>query len=297
MIPAQQMKRITFGNAALRVRMRIWKRAHDVRPSVYLKTNCCVCSYVILLEVAHVADDSNPHKHGSCSKEDAANIVACDDLAEAGGGLGESQAAAVCMDLLVSARTLFWISILRMEPMMLSVSLTMMRMYQPLTNSSLSDQGASLPLLLLQYWVYSCLQHQDRGLVAGTDVFFLCVTFPLHTAGESRWWRSACRGWRSWCRSQWWDSQTSQSGRGPEQLKERTIENECAFKSPTWIRFGKHSQAPMISQSRHSLMLTSCSMSIFILPLWALLLNVIWAKITREHRLKTKPFTSEGLKM
>lgn len=43
-----------------------------------------MCSYVILLEVAHVADDSDPHEHGSCSEEDAADVVACDDLAEAG---------------------------------------------------------------------------------------------------------------------------------------------------------------------------------------------------------------------
>lgn len=46
---------------------------------------------------------------------------------------------------------------------MLSMSLTMMRMYQPLTNSSLSDQGASFPLLL-QYWLYSCLRHKEPEL-------------------------------------------------------------------------------------------------------------------------------------
>lgn len=210
-----------------------------------------MCSYVILLEVAHVADDSDPHEHGSCSEEDAADVVACDDLAEAG-GVGKTEGAAARVDLLVSACTLFWISILRMEPTMLSVSLTMMRMYQPLTNSSLSDQGASLPLLFLQYWVYSCLQHHERELVAGTDVFFYFLSFQshyynlscqppssvhLHTAGEHRSWRSACRGWRRWCRSQWWDSQTSQSGRGPEELKERTVEYEYAFKFPPFIRF------------------------------------------------------------
>lgn len=188
MIPAQQMKRITFGSAALSVRMRIWKRADDVRLRAYLKkkkkptlecTASAICSYVILLEVAHVADDSHPHKHGSCSEEDAADIIACDDLAEAG-GVSKTEGAAVCLDLLVSACTLFWISILRMEPVTLSVSLMMMRMYQPFTNSSLSDQGASLPLLFLQYWVYSCLQHQERELVAATDLFFFFFSFQSH---------------------------------------------------------------------------------------------------------------------
>lgn len=47
---------------------------------------------------------------------------------------------------------------------MLMRSLTMMRMYQPLTNSSLSQQGASLPLLFLQYSLYSCSQHQETPL-------------------------------------------------------------------------------------------------------------------------------------
>lgn len=63
---------------------------------------------------------------------------------------------------------------------MLRVSLTMMRTYQPLTNSSLSDQGTSVPLLVLRYWVYSCLQHQECELVAGTDGFFsvICLVSP-----------------------------------------------------------------------------------------------------------------------
>lgn len=165
-----------------------------------------ICSYVVLLEVAHVADDSDPHEHGSRSQEDAADVVAGDHLAEAG---GHSQAggAAAGLDELLAAGTLFWISILRMEPMMLMRSLTMMRMYQPLTNSSLSHQGASLPLLFLQCSLYSCSQHQERHLVAATDVlvcFFhsspiiiiiiiiilhlSCKSPKLHlqTAGESR---------------------------------------------------------------------------------------------------------------
>lgn len=43
---------------------------------VYCKKHFCVWSYIVLLEVAHVADDSNPHQHGSYSKEDAADVVA-----------------------------------------------------------------------------------------------------------------------------------------------------------------------------------------------------------------------------
>lgn len=82
------------------------------------------------------------------------------------------EGATAGLDELLSAGTLFWISIFRMEPMMLMRSLTMMRMYQPLTNSSLSHQGASLPLLFLQYSLYSCSQHQERHLVAATDVLF-----------------------------------------------------------------------------------------------------------------------------
>ena len=38
------------------------------------------CSYIILLKVAHIADDANPDKHCSCAKKDAAHIVACEDL-------------------------------------------------------------------------------------------------------------------------------------------------------------------------------------------------------------------------
>lgn len=41
-----------------------------------------IWSYVILPEVAHVADDPNPHKHGACPKEDAADIITCEDLEE-----------------------------------------------------------------------------------------------------------------------------------------------------------------------------------------------------------------------
>ena len=37
---------------------------------------------IILPEVAHVADDSDPHKHGACPEEDAADIITCEDLKE-----------------------------------------------------------------------------------------------------------------------------------------------------------------------------------------------------------------------
>lgn len=35
---------------------------------------------IILLEVAHVADDTDPNKHGAGAQEDAAHIIACKDL-------------------------------------------------------------------------------------------------------------------------------------------------------------------------------------------------------------------------
>lgn len=39
-------------------------------------------SYIILRKVAHVADDPNPDEHGACAEEDAANVIACEDLQE-----------------------------------------------------------------------------------------------------------------------------------------------------------------------------------------------------------------------
>lgn len=62
-----------------------------------------ICSYVVLLEVAHVADDSDPHKHGSRSQEDAADVVAGDHLAEAGGH-SHAEGAAAGLDELLSIR-------------------------------------------------------------------------------------------------------------------------------------------------------------------------------------------------
>lgn len=41
-----------------------------------------IWSYIILPEVAHVADDPDPHEHGACPKEDAADIIICEDLEE-----------------------------------------------------------------------------------------------------------------------------------------------------------------------------------------------------------------------
>lgn len=34
-------------------------------------------SHVVLLEVAHVSDDPDPHKHGAGPEEDAADVIAC----------------------------------------------------------------------------------------------------------------------------------------------------------------------------------------------------------------------------
>lgn len=59
-----------------------------------------------------------------------------------------------------------------MEPMMVSVSLTMMRMYQPFTNSNLSDHGTSLPQCFLQWVVYFCFTTQ------GIQVRRWCVRNP-----------------------------------------------------------------------------------------------------------------------
>ena len=53
--------------------------------------------------------------------------------------------------------TLACIAILRIEPMMVNMSLIMIKMYQPLTNSKRSDQGTFTPLRALQKTVYSCL--------------------------------------------------------------------------------------------------------------------------------------------
>lgn len=52
-----------------------------------------IWTYVVLLEVAHVADDADPHQHGSCSEEDAADVVARDDLTGVG-GVGKREGAA-----------------------------------------------------------------------------------------------------------------------------------------------------------------------------------------------------------
>lgn len=92
-MPAQQMKRMTFGSAALSVRMRIWKRADHIPLNQRAKPHrsagrrlAAVWTYVVLLEVAHVADDADPHQHGSCPEEDAADVVAGDVLTEVGVG-------------------------------------------------------------------------------------------------------------------------------------------------------------------------------------------------------------------
>lgn len=39
-------------------------------------------TYIVLLEVAHVADDTDPDQHGASAEEDAAHIVACEKLRE-----------------------------------------------------------------------------------------------------------------------------------------------------------------------------------------------------------------------
>lgn len=151
---------------------------------------------------------------------------------------------------------------------MLSASLTMMRMYQPFTNSSLSDTGASFPLLFLQYWLYSWLRHRERELgstatcklkcwiwaiarpwppylkllrifvfVLAIPLLFIFNSVHLRTAGESPSGPSACRGWRRRCRSGWWHSRTLRSGRGLGRLKGHTIENEGASKQGNLPRF------------------------------------------------------------
>lgn len=39
-----------------------------------------IWSYIILPKVAHVADDPNPDEHGACPKENAADVITCEDL-------------------------------------------------------------------------------------------------------------------------------------------------------------------------------------------------------------------------
>lgn len=41
-----------------------------------------VLFYIILPEVAHVADDPDPDKHGTSPKQDAADIITSEDLKE-----------------------------------------------------------------------------------------------------------------------------------------------------------------------------------------------------------------------
>lgn len=36
--------------------------------------------YIILLEVSHITNHPHPDKHGACAKEDAAHIIAGEDL-------------------------------------------------------------------------------------------------------------------------------------------------------------------------------------------------------------------------
>lgn len=38
--------------------------------------------YIILPEVAHVADNPDPHQHGPCPEEDAADIITRENLTE-----------------------------------------------------------------------------------------------------------------------------------------------------------------------------------------------------------------------
>lgn len=39
-------------------------------------------SYIVLLEVSHVAYDSDPNKHCACSEKDAADIITSENLRE-----------------------------------------------------------------------------------------------------------------------------------------------------------------------------------------------------------------------
>lgn len=39
-------------------------------------------SHVVFPKVAHVADDPNPNEHGACAKEDAAHVIAREELKE-----------------------------------------------------------------------------------------------------------------------------------------------------------------------------------------------------------------------
>lgn len=39
-----------------------------------------ICAHVVLPEVAHVADDPNPHEHGAGPEEYAADVIICENL-------------------------------------------------------------------------------------------------------------------------------------------------------------------------------------------------------------------------
>lgn len=54
-----------------------------------------------------------------------------------------------------------------MEPVMDNMSLTMIRMYQPFTNSNLSDQGTSSAPCFLRWRVYSWAEQDNRYRTSG----------------------------------------------------------------------------------------------------------------------------------
>lgn len=54
--------------------------AADEPDNIWKSCPECQDENIIFPEVAHVTDDPNPDEHGACAKEDAAHIIACDDL-------------------------------------------------------------------------------------------------------------------------------------------------------------------------------------------------------------------------
>lgn len=85
---AQQQNRITLGNAALRVKIKIWKTVKILSPLDMKnmkkknknKNLSCYYSYIIFLKESKVTDHTDPDKHRGCSQQDAADIIVCQVL-------------------------------------------------------------------------------------------------------------------------------------------------------------------------------------------------------------------------
>lgn len=98
---AQQQKRITLGNAALRVMIRICREEkqpcrvstkNNNIAAVYHHLGLYILSwlwnfrgaYIVFLEVAHIAQHADPYQHGAGAQEDAADVITRQSLTKQG---------------------------------------------------------------------------------------------------------------------------------------------------------------------------------------------------------------------